>query len=94
LRNDINGKELVVGSIFDIKQTVNGEDLFVIFSLNPLSIKYGRALDLEYQYDKTELLDIRQPYMDHDETEMEIVGNVSDDHDFDNLYDYIDSLRK
>jgi hypothetical protein len=71
---DINNKELKVGDIIDIHQTVNGQNLFVVANLKPLDIRYEYDRNRKYEYDKISLL----------ETDMygivnwEIVGTTDD----------------
>lgn len=70
---DKNNKELVKGSIIDIHQTVNGENIFVIFNLNPLDIRYGHDISYKYQYSKEDLI---TPNKFTGESDFEIVGNI------------------
>lgn len=71
---DKNGNEVIEGSVVNIHQTVNGENLFVVVALDPLDIRYGRDLMHKYQYDKKELLEMREPCCD--DPEIEVVGNI------------------
>lgn len=52
---DKYGVTLQSGDIIDIHQTVNGQNLFFIDMLIPLSIKYCK-IDRFYEYDKHDLL--------------------------------------
>ena len=52
-RNDI---PLTKGSIIDINQSVNGCNIFVVLSIDPLDIRYGYDLLRKYEYDKDDLL--------------------------------------
>ncbi len=71
---DINDVELTRGSIVDIHQTVNGENIFVV--LNPITdIVYGSDLARQYEYDKKELF---APNQFNGEVEFEIIGNIYD----------------
>ncbi|WP_372937544.1 hypothetical protein [Seonamhaeicola sp.] len=69
---DINGNVLKKGDIIDIKQTVNGCNLFYIQSMNPLDIRYGFDFSLVYEYDK---LDLISPSKLTGLVEFEIVNN-------------------
>ena len=79
---DKNEIELKNGDIININQTVNGENIFIIFKLNPLEIRYGSNLNYIYEYDMDELLN---PNKYSGETEFEIVGN---------FYKKIEDIRK
>lgn len=70
---DKNNKELNIGDIFDLHQTVNGENLFVVFCLEPLDIRYAFDLNYKYQYDLNELF---EPCRYSGEVYFEIVGNI------------------
>lgn len=70
---DKNNKELKVGDVIDIHQTVNGENIFIIASLEPLDIRYGYDPTHIYQYDTKELLKTDR-YTG--ETEFEIIHNL------------------
>lgn len=76
---DKKGVEIRKGSIVDIHQTVNGENLFVILEVEPLDIVYGYDLNSKYEYDKKDLLDIHTDYK-----EVEVVGNI---------YEFLDQKR-
>jgi len=83
MRYDKNNIELTDGSIINIHQTVNGENLFIVMTVDPLDIRYARDINLKYQYDKEELLDNHQMF--DDEVDFEIVGNI---------LNYIEDFRK
>lgn len=70
---DKKGVEIRKGSIVDIHQTVNGQNLFVVLEIEPLDIVYSYDLNRKYEYDKEELLD-----MHTDWKEVEVVGNIYD----------------
>lgn len=72
---DKTGSELRAGSIIDLHQTVNGENIFFIKEINPLDIRYRFDIDRKYQYDKEDLL---KPDKYTGETEWEIIGNLYD----------------
>lgn len=59
--------ELDNGDIFNIKQTVNGENLFVVLDILSKDIRYAYNLVKKYEYDIDELLSIE---------EIEVVGNI------------------
>ncbi len=63
------------GSIIDLNQTVNGENIFIIKELDPLDIRYRFDFDRKYEYDKEDLL---KPDYYTGETEWEIIGNLYD----------------
>ena len=89
---DTNDKEIVDGSILDIHQTVNGENLFVIFTAAPLDIRYGCDLEYKYEYDMEDLL-VCGTYAMYGETDVEIVGNFLTDPEGRNAWDIIEKLR-
>ena len=66
-------KEVVKGDVINLHQTVNGQNLFVILSINPLDIRYADDLLREYEYDKIEMLASSRFT---GETEYEIVANI------------------
>lgn len=68
---DRNNIEITKGSIIDIHQTVNGQNIFVILKIEPLVVVYGYDLTREYEYDAMELLDINNY-----SKEIEIIGNI------------------
>jgi len=70
---DRNEKEITKGDIIDLHQTVNGQNLFVVLSVNPLDIRYAHDFLREYEYDKEEML---APSKFTRETEYEIVNNI------------------
>jgi hypothetical protein len=70
---DINDKELSNGDIIDIRQTVNGQNLFVILDIETLDLRYLHDLNYKYQYDVKSLL---EPNHFHGDTEWIIVGNI------------------
>lgn len=71
---DKNEKELRNGDIIDIHQTVNGQNLFVVISIQPLDIRYAHDLNYKFQYNQEELL---KPCRYSGEVEFEILDNVS-----------------
>lgn len=73
IRLDKNGRELKNGDVIDLHQTVNGQNLFVIFQTSPLDIRYGHNVNRKYEYDKEALL---KPCKYTGETEYEIVSNI------------------
>ena len=70
---DKNEKELFKGAIINLHQTVNGQNLFVVLSVNPLDIRYAHDLLREYEYNKEELL---APSRFTGETEWEIINDI------------------
>lgn len=78
---DKNNKILTSGDIINIHQTVNGQNIFIMLSLNPLDIRYGHNINHKYEYDKENLL---KPCKYQGITEYEIIGNI---------YDYINTLN-
>lgn len=73
IMKDKNEKELFKGAIINLYQTVNGQNLFVVLSVNPLDIRYAHDLLREYEYDKEEML---APSRFTGETEWEIVNDI------------------
>lgn len=70
---DTNGRKLEVDDIIDIKQTVNGNNLFRISSLNPLHIVYYES-GQDYEYDQKKLL---SPFELNGDVEWEIVPDYN-----------------
>lgn len=71
---DRNNEEVINGSVINIHQTVNGQNIFVVlFSDNGLHVVYGHDLTRSYEYDKEELL---KPSIFSGESDFEIIGNV------------------
>ena len=68
---DANNRKLSENDVINIKQTVNGNNLFRITSLNPLNIVYHES-GLEYEYDKNDLL---SPSTLNGDVEWEIVSD-------------------
>ena len=71
---DCNGLPILVGSIFDIKQTVNGCSTFILTSTKPLKVHYWpdhKMENNEYEYDVISLLDL-----DKWETEIEVIDFI------------------
>ena len=71
---DKNGNQLENGSIINIRQTVNGENIFVMIDLEKMDLRYGFDLSYEYQYAVSDLL---APNHFNGEIEWEIVGNLN-----------------
>lgn len=78
---DINGKIVSAGDIIKLDHTVNGFNTFMIFSLEPLEIKYCdcrsgiETVEIQdYEYDKIALLS-SNPLTG--EVDFEIIGNVN-----------------
>ena len=72
---DKNGIELTNGSIINIHQTVNGENIFVMLDVENLDLRYGFNLSYKYQYSETDLL---APNHFNGDVEWEIIGNLND----------------
>ena len=74
---DKNDRELQVGDVIDIHQTVNGQSLFVVFAdkYNDLDIKYyiDRAVAHDSEYDQEALL---EPDRFTGEASFTIIDNV------------------
>lgn len=70
---DINGNVLTEGDIVDLHQTVNGENLMVLFNLNPLDVRYGYDVNRRYEYDQQELFNLCPI---SGEVEFEVVGHL------------------
>jgi len=73
---DKNGVKIRKGSVVDIHQTVNGQNMFVVLDDDPmnLDIRYAGDLLREYEYDKRDLMEITN--FSHHKKEIEVVGNV------------------
>jgi hypothetical protein len=73
---DKNDIELQRGDIIDIHQTVNGQNLFIVFNIIPcLDIRYNYDFNRKYEYNQEDLL-IKPMFSFTDEPEWEIVGNI------------------
>lgn len=70
---DKNGLELENGSVINIYQTVNGENLFVMLDVKELDLRYGFEISYKYQYDVLSLL---EPNNLNGDIEWEIVGSL------------------
>lgn len=70
---DKNDKEVKNGDIIDLHQTVNGQNLFVVMSLEPLDIRYAHDLNCKYQYDQDEIF---RPCKYSGTVEYEMVANI------------------
>lgn len=70
---DVNNRKLEVDDVIDIKQTVNGNNLFRITSLNPLHIVYHES-GQDYEYDQEGLL---SPSALNGDVEWEIVPDYN-----------------
>ena len=71
---DVNNRKLSENDVIDIKQTVNGNNLFRITSLNPLHIVYHES-GRDYEYNQEEML---APSVLNGDVEWEIVFNYFD----------------
>ena len=71
--NDIKERKLKNGDVIDLHQTVNGQNLFVVFTAEPLDIRYAHDVTRKYEYDKDEML---APSKFTGEVEWEIVNNL------------------
>lgn len=72
-RFDINERRLKNGDVIDLHQTVNGQNLFVVFTIEPLDIRYAHDVTRKYEYDKEEML---SPSRFTGEVDWEIVNNI------------------
>lgn len=72
-RFDINERKLKNGDVIDLHQTVNGQNLFVVFTLEPLDIRYANDVTRRYEYDKEEMLSTSKITS---EVDWEIVNNL------------------
>ena len=60
---DTNNRPLQIGSVFDIKQTVNGCSTFILMSVSPVIVNYvwsNGKIGWEYEYDVNDLLDLNK----------------------------------
>ena len=70
---DKNGKDIYVGDVVDIHQTVNGQNLFIVtMDKGFINVKYA-LIDRNYEYDIKELLDF---YVQ--DKEIEVIGNINE----------------
>ncbi len=70
---DKNNKKVSDGDIINLHQTVNGQNLFVVFKTEPLDIRYAHDLNRIYEYDKDDML---APSRITSEVEWEIINNL------------------
>ena len=70
---DANENKISKGDIINLHQTVNGQNLFVILSVDELDIRYAHDLLRKYEYDKSDLL---SPSNLTGGVEWEIVNNI------------------
>ncbi len=70
---DKYGLELENGSIININQTVNGENLFVMLDVKELDLRYDFEISYKYQYDVLSLL---EPNKLNGDIELGIVGSL------------------
>jgi len=88
---DKYNQEIKNGDIIDIHQTVNGCRYFVVIDLDKLDVRYYDnnhqgigfdtwvAIDRKYEYDVEELLDMKPSQFGFIESEIEVIGRLSDD---------------
>lgn len=88
---DKHYQEIKNGDIIDINQTVNGCQYFVVIDLDKLDVRYYDnnhqgvgfdtwvAIDRKYQYDVEELLGMRPGPFGYIESEIEVVGRLSEE---------------
>ena len=84
-------QEIKNGDIIDINQTVNGCQYFVVIDLDKLDVRYYDnnhqgvgfdsfvAIDRKYEYDVEELLDMKPGSFGFVESEIEVVGRLSEE---------------
>jgi len=72
---DLNGVQVINGSIIDIHQTVNGESKFIVFDVESLDVRYSFDLKRVYEYD---VKDLFKPCEYSGEVEFEVIGNIYD----------------
>lgn len=68
-----NGRKLKNGDVVDLHQTINGQNLFVVFTTEPLDIRYAHDITRKYEYNKNEML---APSRFTGEVDWEIVNNL------------------
>ena len=71
---DLNNNILEDGDIIKYVSTINGQDEFVVVTLNPLDIRYRYDINRKYEYSKEDLLAFDQFYGD---SNFEIIGNIN-----------------
>ena len=70
---DKNGKDIYVGDIVDIHQTVYGQNLFIVtMDKGFINVKYA-LIDRNYEYNIKELLDFYEQ-----DKEIEVIGNINE----------------
>lgn len=72
---DKNGNNVESGSVIDLGQTVNGQNLFVVLTISPIDVRYGHDLNRKYEYDIDELF---RHCKYSGEVDFEIVSNIYD----------------
>lgn len=90
---DRNGKSFENGSVFDIHQTVNGRNEFVVIDIDTLDVRYFYdGLPQErYQYDIKELMGNNRPFTL--DKEVEIIGYFPEHTKFINVVKYDEPLH-
>lgn len=73
---DRNDNKVVDGSVINMHQTINGQNLFIIKTLNPLDVRYFFDIDYKYEYDKENLVAPCELYGD---VTFEVVANLDDE---------------
>jgi len=71
---DIKGVKVVPGSIIDLHQTVNGQNIFIVMDLEKGDIRYGHDLNYKYQYSAEEMF---KSCHYSGSVEFEVIGNIT-----------------
>ncbi len=71
---DKNEIEVKNGSVINLHQTINGENIFVVLDVKELDVRYGFDLSRKYEYDVNNLF---VPDKFTGEVDYEIVGDLN-----------------
>ena len=71
---DMHGKELQIGDIIDMHQTIDGENIFIVESVDPLDVRFNYKPERKYQ-DAYDVVDLLSPCRYSGDIDWEIIGN-------------------
>lgn len=72
---DMNGQFLQPGDIVDMHQTIDGENIFFVLSVDPLDVRFKYDHTRKYQ-DSYNVNDLFAPCRYSGEVDWEIIGSV------------------
>ena len=74
---DMNGHTLKDGDIVDMHQTIDGENVFLVYSVNPLDVRFRYNTRRKYQ-DRYDVNSLLAPCRYSGDVDWEIIGNITD----------------